>query len=195
MTIPTGHSTTTGSLLQVPQVRALLGAFPEDLFTKIESTRNSPQGLTLSPFALLTAEPPLLERPLIDGLTEHYFRLVHPYHPILTREEFMVTYESTVSQGLIMDSDSALCLTVLALGSISSQRPLADLDTWMPGIPFLTFSLKIILERWPQSFGPDIKFCQSQYLAAVYCSYLSRPLQSWRLCHMAATSLQHIWIQ
>lgn len=195
MTIPLPHSTNTSSLLQAPAVRSLLGTYPTDLFFRIESRRHVPEGLDLSfsgsgPIVLPTVG--IEEMRILSG---HYFRSVHPQHPILDEEPARLWLDALLSRGLEPQPESALALVILSLGAVASEEPRRRSDGWLPGLQFFAPALQILLNHWPRSFTPSVALPQALFLAAVYLNYLVRPLQAWRLSHMASTSAQSIWIQ
>ncbi|KAJ1299584.1 hypothetical protein OPQ81_010405 [Rhizoctonia solani] len=180
MSIPTLHSTTSASLLQTPPFRLLLGEYPRDVFYRIEARRGVPDDLKLE-----------MRRPLHAGA---FTQLIHPFHPVLDLAAIVPSVESAVAAGLAPDATSAHALAVLALGAIASERPLQHNLYNNSGIAFIGPALQILLQQWAACFTPDITPARALYLAALYYSYLAMPLQSWRLVHMASTTVQHLWI-
>lgn len=195
MIIPLPHPTTTGSLLQVPVVRSLLGAYPADFFFRIESRRDVPDELNLSLCDSAPVDLPVVGPDEMRLLSGHYFRSVHTQHPILDRDAAMSWLEGLVSRGLEPQPESALALVILSLGAAVSEEPPPRPGLWLPGIRFFTPALQTLLNYWPKSFTPSVALTQALFLAAVYYNYLVSPLQAWRLSHMASTSAQSIWIQ
>lgn len=192
MSIPFGHSTTTGSLLHMPQTSAILGQYPLDLFFRIEQRRPVPQELSLNISSLPHLDNSTFDRSITDSLVEQYFSLVNSQHPVLDATEFWSIYAQVPSNSV----HRALCLIVLALAEAAlQQQQTTKTLAWMPGVLYFKPALSIILQQSLVSFGTDIALPQSLYLAALYYSYLARPLLAWKLVHMASTNVQHLWIQ
>lgn len=191
--MPVGHRTNTSSLFTLPQVRTLVGIFPEDYFFLLEARRSIPASisLTMSP---LSNNIPLLDRAVTDTLVERFFDLVHPWHPILDRQEFLEEYETMMEKGPRPDQRCALCLVVFALGSIAS-KPMQSTglsSDQIPGSAYFQPAIHILVGAWMQSFDNDILLSQGLVLSAIYYMYLLLPLQGWRLIHMASTTIQQI---
>ncbi|KAF7554865.1 hypothetical protein G7Z17_g2584 [Cylindrodendrum hubeiense] len=195
MDIPLSHSTTTGSLLHSAPAKTLLGDYPVDIFLNIEMQRPIPEPLCLNPTPLDQIEIPLISRDDADGLVQNYFDLVHRFYPILDEAEFHKVYDDIVEKGCSPDLSSALVLIVLALGDVSSQSPDLAQPPWFPGCRFLTPAVSILLTEGARSFGNSPTLPQSLYLAGLYYSFLARPLQAWRLVHMASIDVQHYCIR
>ncbi|KAH0431445.1 hypothetical protein CcaCcLH18_07061 [Colletotrichum camelliae] len=191
MAIPMSHSTTTGSLLQSRAAKALLGDYPSDVFLRVESKRTLPEPLSLTPIPLSQIDFPDIDAEAASSLVDNFFDLVNPQHPILDRGDFEHIYLDVVGSPLQADLRSALVLVVLALGRAAVDAPDLTRDGWLPGVAMFTPALQVLLGMWFNSSGDSILLPQGLYLAALYCSYLSRPLQAWRLVHMASTSIQH----
>ncbi|KAJ4212319.1 hypothetical protein NW759_011707 [Fusarium solani] len=194
MAIPLSHSTTTGSLLRSAPARALLGDYPQDIFLHVELGRSVPASLSLTPKPLNQVEIPAVSRNEADELMYKFFKLVHRFYPILDEDEFRRTYDDVFTQGLAPNLATAVVLIVLALGSVSD----ADYDgstSWEPGSRFSSPAVSILLTVGLESFGGSLLLPQSLYLAAIYYSFLARPLPAWRLVHMASTEVQHYWIR
>uniref|UniRef100_A0A8H7K9D8 Transcription factor domain-containing protein n=1 Tax=Bionectria ochroleuca TaxID=29856 RepID=A0A8H7K9D8_BIOOC len=167
MTIPIAHSTTTGDLLRSESIRLLVGDYPPFALSRVEVKRN---------------------------LIEAYFNLVGTQHPVLDRSEFMLVYDKVVAEGILAITHSVcLVFVVLALGAIAQVSSFRDVsEDAPPGIDFFEPALRHLVDEWPMFFGADIVLPQAMYLASLYFGYLSRPLQTWRLVHMASTSTQQI---
>ncbi|KAJ3955250.1 hypothetical protein N0V92_008215 [Colletotrichum tropicale] len=191
MAIPMSHSTTTGSLLQSRSAKALLGDYPSDVFLRVESKRSLPEPLSLTPIPLSQIVFPDIDAEEASSLVDNFFDLVNPQHPILDRGDFEHIYRDVVGSPLQADLRAALVLVVLALGRAAVDTPDLTRDGWLPGVDMFTPALQVLLGTWFNSFGDTILLPQGLYLAALYYSYLSRPLQAWRLVHMASTSIQH----
>ena len=195
MTIPFGHSTTTGSLLHMPQTSALLGQYPVDLFFRIEQRRTVPSELSLNDPSTPYSTGPTLGQPGDHRLVERFFSMVNSQHPVLDEAGFWSLYGTITDQSHVRTDDYALCLMVLALAEVASQAPDTHAQTWQPGIEYFTPGLRILLQHALMSFGTSLALPQGLYLAALYYSYLTRPLLAWKLVHMASTNVQHLWIQ
>ncbi|KAL0938071.1 C6 finger domain-containing protein [Colletotrichum truncatum] len=195
MAIPMSHSTTTGSLLQSRSAKTLLGDYPSDVFLRVESKRSLHQVLSLTPVPLNQITFPTLSAETAAPLADNFFNLVNPQHPVLEREDFDPIYQDVVGQPLQRDIRTALVLIVLALGEAAVDTPDLTKNAWLPGVELFTPALQVLLATWFDSFGDNILLPQGLYLAALYYSYLSRPLQAWRLVHMASTSIQHFPIR
>ncbi|KAJ0304020.1 hypothetical protein Brms1b_011388 [Colletotrichum noveboracense] len=174
------HSTTTGSLLQSRSAKALLGDYPSDVFLRVESKRSLPEPLSLTPIPLSQIVFPEIDVEEASSLVDNFFDLVNPQHPILDRGDFEHIYRDVVGNPLQADLRSALVLVVLAVGRAAVETPDLTRDGWLPGVEMFTPALQVLLGMWFNSFGDTILLPQGFYLAALYYSYLSRPLQAWR---------------
>ena len=194
MIIPTGHLTTTGSLLVSEKLRALLGDFPLDFFLETETRRPVSREWVATSKAGPFSPLPELDAQLTSNLVEAFFALVHSENPILNEDWFSRVYASVLENGLHLDLDSALCLICFALGEVVQGMPnsaeLAD-PTWAPGAQYMSLALPAIINEFMGSFGSSIVLPQTLYLTARYFGFLGRPLQSWRFVHMASTNIQH----
>ncbi|CAG1983959.1 unnamed protein product [Fusarium graminearum] len=195
MDIPLSHSSTTGNLLRSAPAKALLGHYPPDLFLHIELRRPVPEGLRLNATPASQIDIPLVSPNETDHLVRNYFQLVHRFHPILDQRAFYELYDRVLDRGPQPDLPSALVLVVLALGTVAAETPNRMDACWSPGIRFFTPAVRLLLTESLGSFGGDPLLPQALYLAALYYSYLSRPLLAWRLVHMASTDVQHYWIR
>jgi hypothetical protein len=195
MDIPLSHSSTTGNLLRSAPAKALLGHYPADLFLHIELRRPIPDGLQLIPVPTSQINLPTLQPDETDILIQNFFRLVHHFHPILDQRAFHDLYNRTIDDGLRPDLASALVLVVLALGAVAAATPNLSEPSWHPGIQYFTPAVRLLLAESLCSFGGNPILPQALYLAALYYSYISRPLLAWRLVHMASTDVQHYWIR
>ncbi|KAL4930340.1 uncharacterized protein BDV17DRAFT_259428 [Aspergillus undulatus] len=187
--IPFGHRATTSSLLVLPQVRTLVGEFPQDTFFRLEARRPSLNDISFD-------DLPLIHRASSHELLERFFALVYPYHPLFEREDFMAQYHIMLDRGLRRDEGSAVILVVLALGAIASEaRPEGGKSEYeMPGFLYFNTACQLLVTSWTNSFGGNIVLTQGLVLCALYLLYLMRPLQAWRLIHMASTSIQQTLI-
>ncbi|CAG7952062.1 unnamed protein product [Penicillium salamii] len=195
-TIPFGHQTTTSSLLVLPQVRSLAGNFPHDIFFRVEASRPF-LGDMFTMGSSNRYELPVLDRTITDRLLEQYFTLVHQFHPLLERDALMSQYQNALDRGLQLDEESALCLVALALGAIASEprQRNGEFERETPGFVYFQPALNILFATWANSFGNNIVLAQGLVLSALYLLHLMRPLQGWRLIHMASTNIQQTLIR
>ncbi|KAL2818723.1 hypothetical protein BDW59DRAFT_175071 [Aspergillus cavernicola] len=195
MTIPLWHSTTTGSLLSCPQVKSLLGDYPSDVFLRIEERRALPRGLKLPCIPGSFPEMPTLDRTVTDALMEYYFQSVNMQHPILDYDECLTQYHVMASDALQPSLESALILVMLALANAARTEPTETLEAeWSPGASYFLPALSISMDAYLNTPNIPTHLPQCLYLAALYYNYLARPLDSWKLVHMASTSFQRQWI-
>lgn len=191
MTIPIGHATTTGNLLQARPVKALIGDYPSDIFLRIEQKRPVPPELSL------TVQPgvlPALDVAAVTTLVEHYFQFVHPPHPILKRDEMERIVASLDLQVPEWSNEWALLLMILAVAQAHRDLFFAAGNN-LPGIEYLRPGVKYLLQKWADVCTTDALLSQAFFLAALYYACLCRPLQAWRLAHMASTNIQHAFFQ
>ncbi|RKL21102.1 hypothetical protein BFJ68_g2373 [Fusarium oxysporum] len=160
--------------------KALLGHYPSDLFLHIELRRPIPEGLRLNAEPVSQIDLPTLSPNETDHLVRNYFQLVHRFHPILDQRAFYDLYDRTVDHGARPDLPSSLVLVVLALGSVAAETPNRMDASWSPGVKLFTPAVRLLLTESLCSFGGDPLLPQALYLAALYYSYLSRPLLAWR---------------
>ncbi|KAL3480976.1 hypothetical protein BJX99DRAFT_253960 [Aspergillus californicus] len=194
--IPIGHRSTTSSILVLPQVRPLAGEFPHDTFFRLEACRPSLGDLPFS------SESPDYQDLLVpdparsNELLGYFFELVYPYHPLFEREELRMLFERVAERGLRQDEKSAVYLVVIALGLIASEprRQSEVAEHEMPGFAHFNAAFRILVAAWANSFGSNVVLAQGLVLSALYLLYLMRPLQAWRLIHMASTSIQQTLI-
>ncbi|ENH72066.1 hypothetical protein FOC1_h10017674, partial [Fusarium oxysporum f. sp. cubense race 1] len=119
MNIPAEHKTSSSYLLGLPAVKMLVGEYPTNLFFLLES--QSPLPPELSPEQSQNPLPPFqIERSVLDHLVATFFSSVHVSHPVLDQAEFTEIYERFLDKGADSSTESALCMTVFALGAVSS---------------------------------------------------------------------------
>ncbi|KAK9473932.1 uncharacterized protein V1510DRAFT_447549 [Dipodascopsis tothii] len=196
LNIPSGHNTSAVRVLQLPQIRSLIGDYPDDYFYNIESRRTLPPS-----FDLLTTDIPFLIKRDTDALIATYLSTVHPHHPVLGPEILYSLYEKVLRDGLQTDLKSAVVLVVLALGCAATATTTTTTtgggapigrteDELYPGARYFRPAIKVINAAAVWDFGNDPLLAQSQVLAGIYFAYLARPLHSWRLIHAASMSVQ-----
>ena len=176
--IPRSHATTTASLLSMPEVRALLGVFPPGLFMDREiSISNS--------FFGSTSLPPLDAES--DRIVEVFFSHVHLETPILDEDAIRSTYVAARQNHSPDEVTSALIYVILALGCAVTAS--AD-EVLGAGEAHISAALGILSRHYLCSWRVDISLAQALLLAARFFGYRMQPLQSWKLVHMASTTVQ-----
>lgn len=193
MTIPIGHATTTGNLLQARPVKALIGDYSSDIFLRIEQKRPVPPELSLAVQPGVAALP-TLDPASVTTLIEHYFQFVDPQHPILQRDEIEMMVGSLDPQVVEWSNEWALLLMILAVAQAHRDLSFAAGDD-LPGIEYLQPGVQYLLRTWADACATDVLLSQAFFLAALYYASLCRPLQAWRLAHMASTNIQHAFFQ
>ncbi|KAJ5591610.1 uncharacterized protein N7459_001979 [Penicillium hispanicum] len=195
MSIPIGHTTTNETLLHLKTVKTLFGEFPRDVFLRTESTRHVPRSLSCVPYLIAEQDLPSLNEADVAPLVDAYFRHVHVEMPIVDRAEFLQTLQHYITSGPRIDCDFALCLVVLALGCASLEQidpsKTASAD-WVPGAQYISPGLQILIREHASSFSFPVNLPRGLILASKYFGFLLRPLQSWKLVHMASTSIQYL---
>jgi hypothetical protein len=190
MNIPAEHKTSSSYLLGLPAVKILVGEYPTNLFFLLES--QSPLPPELSPEQWQNSLPPFqMERSLLDHLVATFFSSVHVSHPVLDQAEFTEIYERFLEKGADSSTESALCMTVFALGAVSSL-PIGSCDpqTSPNGTKYMKYALPTLMLRSLWLFSFDLALAQALVLASVYFAYIVRPLHSWRLIYLATNLLQ-----
>jgi hypothetical protein len=189
--IPSGHVTTTGSLLMHSRLQTLVGHFPSNLFTTTEMQRP----------AMPHGSAPLEDgRPVCDvdhdvamSLCDRYDQRVSVLQPILIPGSIRPLCAKIAADGSVRLAEAAVCYAVFALAEASSSVPtageLAD-DDWHPGWPYLQASLAIATRLYNSALEIYVELVQALYLCAVCYGYYARPVQAWRHLHMASTALQ-----
>lgn len=190
LTIPAKHKTSSNYLLCLPEMRALIGEYPTNLFFLLESKNPLPPELSLDGWT--APIPPVhIDRDVTDYLVSMFFVEVHPCHPVLDHDAFTATYARFLEEGVSSSVDSALCLIVLALGAVAiGPHHATDFQTNCPGIQYIQAALPTLLSLSTWSFDWHMSVPQALVLASVYFAYIARPLQSWRLVYSASTILQ-----
>lgn len=193
--IPFGHRTASTSLFAFPQIRNMIGDYPENTFLRIESQRTFNDVLeNASPISELLRSIDH-RRETTEALVTQFFSHVHPHLPILDYDTFLPTYESFIRHGAHNNSETALCMMVLALGRLSSninQTQDLEADSGKTGEDFFHVASRMIFREWSFTIIPKISLVTGLVYGALYLCYLTQPLQAWRYIHMASTSLQTI---
>lgn len=197
ITIPMGHQTSTSSLLSLPQMRPLVGDYPEDFIFRIEDTRSRSLALDFMAVSGPQAEEKHVDRTIADDYLSSFLALVHAFHPIFDRDQLLASYEDVMREGLGSDVRSGLFLAVLALGATASD-PIddeRDHENGNTGDACMQRALRILVPAWMISFSGAVQLSQGLILCALYFTYVVQPLTAWRLIHMASTSIQQLLIR
>ncbi|KAJ5980008.1 hypothetical protein N7481_007306 [Penicillium waksmanii] len=194
MPIPIAHGSTSEDLLRSRQLKALLGDYPKDMLLRREQKRKQPEEFAPRKDTLADQLALPLDTSCTAELVNIYFAVVNPRHPVLEQETFDVTDNSTDVPGAA-GTKIALVLMVLTLASISQASPQVMKDGVSPGIEFARPAIQFLFRVWPSYCETDMELCQALYLAASWYNYLCRPLQAWRMIHMASTNIQHVFLQ
>lgn len=190
LTIPAKHITSSNYLLCLPEMKALIGEYPTNLFSSLESRNPLPPEFTFDGWH--TMQPIIhIDREITDYLVSVFFSEVHPCHPILDHEAFSRIYARFLETGIDSSVESALCLVVLALGSIALPHDgRQNFDTNLPGLQYMQSAMPTLIAMSAWSVEWNILLPQTLVLASIYFAYIARPLQSWRLVYSASTILQ-----
>ncbi|KAF4431534.1 Citrinin biosynthesis transcriptional activator ctnR [Colletotrichum fructicola] len=194
--IPSGHHTTTSSLLSIEPVRALVGYYPEGLFYDLEASREAsrviPCDMMSDDLSLLLSQVDLRQE-TTDRLISDFFAFIHPQFPILNSDLFPEVFEKSkqdVSKHIYGPS-LGMCLLVLALGTLgSTDSPVSPDDNDSAGMPYFIIAYRILTTIWAGSFDDDLCQPTGMLLAAIYLCFKSRPLAAWKLAYMSSCNLQ-----
>ncbi|PKS09826.1 hypothetical protein jhhlp_004449 [Lomentospora prolificans] len=189
--IPVKHKTSSNYLLSLPAMKALVGEYPNDLFFLLESKNPLPPELAFE--SLPPPAPPIIhiDRDTADYLVTSFFATAHANHPVLDEEHFREVYAEFLERGIDSSVESAMCLSVLAIGAAAIASPeTRDFSGSPPGMEYMQHAMPklISLSSWSVSYS--VPLAQTLVLASIYFAYIVRPLQSWRLIHSACTFLQ-----
>lgn len=190
MNIPAEHKTSSSYLLGLPAVKMLVGEYPTNLFFLLET--QTPLPPELSPEQSQNPLPPFqVDRSVLDHLVATFFSSVHVSHPVLDQAEFTEIYERFLDKGANSSTESALCMTVFALGAVSGQ-PIRSChpQTSPNSTGYMRYALPTLMIRSLWLFSFDLTLAQALVLASVYFAYIVRPLHSWRLIYLATNLLQ-----
>lgn len=189
LTIPIQHNTSSSYLLCLPEMKALIGEYPIDLFFLLESRNQLPTELAFNGW--LTPLPPVqTDKEVMDYLVSAFFSGPFLCHPILDHDTFQGIYSRFLDTGVDSSIESALCLVVFALGSASLLPMGSHNPTTPPGMDYMQSAMPILLSLSSWSVSWNILLPQALVLASVYFAYIVRPLQSWRLVYSASTILK-----
>jgi hypothetical protein len=189
LTIPIQHNTSSSYLLCLPEMKALIGEYPIDLFFILESRNQLPPELTFNGWLTPLSEVHI-EKEVTDYLVSAFFSGPYLCHPILDRDTFQSIYERFLDVGMDSTIESALCLVIFALGS-AALSPQGSHNPVMPaGMEYMQSAMPTLLSLSSWSISWNIFLPQALVLASVYFAYIVRPLQSWRLVYSASTILK-----
>ncbi|KAI9042138.1 fungal specific transcription factor domain-containing protein [Aspergillus affinis] len=194
MTIPLGHGSTSEDLLRSQIMKAFLGDHPKDMFLKTEQNRKQSDELALKLNSRADVSEPSLEKTAAAELVNVYFAQVNPKFPILDQEAFSAIFDSTDLQGA-MDTNVALVMMVLALASVSQELPDSIIGGILPASRLSGPSIQFLLQKWLSYCKTDTGLCQGLFLAASWYNFLCKPVQAWRMIHMASTNIQHVFLE
>ncbi|UKZ95857.1 uncharacterized protein TrAFT101_010670 [Trichoderma asperellum] len=194
ITIPLGHQTSTSSLLRLPQMRPLVGDYPEDFFFRVEDDRNRSTALDFMAAPGLHGEEKRVDRTVADDYLSSFLAMVHAFHPIFDRDDLLASYEVVMREGLGSDIRSGVFLAIFGLGATASD-PIDRKQSENTGDVCMQRALRILVPAWTVSFSGNILLSQGLILCALYFTYVVQPLTAWRLIHMAATSIQQLLIR
>ncbi|KAJ6028314.1 hypothetical protein N7540_003890 [Penicillium herquei] len=183
-TIPIGHLTPTSSLFSLDQIKRLIGEYPEDFFFQIESTRQ---------FEPQAPESPLnIEKDVSDALIVSFFAEIHPHFPILNPDSFGTFFDGVFFDGKGDESSRALCIIVLALGKLASNRQACSPGQYTEddGLEYFARAYYRLTTQWISSFHFNLPLASGLVYCAIYLCYLERPLHAWRLIYMASSKVQ-----
>jgi hypothetical protein len=194
ITIPLGHQTSTSSLLTLPQMRPLVGDYPEDFIFRVEDDRTRSTALDFMAVPGLQGEEERVDRAVADDYLSSFLAMVHAFHPIFDRDDLLASYEVVMREGLGSDTRSGVFLVIFALGATASD-PVDHGEAGNTGDVCMQKALRILVPAWTVSFSGNIQLSQGLILCALYFTYVVQPLTAWRLIHMAATSIQQLLIR
>lgn len=198
--IPTDHFTSASSLFALPRVRNMVGEYPKNYFHDIEDALPLPQPLDI--IQTSDIQWPSLERlgpQGLDALATAYFACAHPNYPLFTEQDFAGWRSHVFEHGLADTPETAICLTVWALGAVvPGDQPVplpmdiqAEKDQL--GLTFFQPALRIILRFSLWGFKPNMTICQALLLAASYFAHLGRPLHSWKMVYFASLKFMFLF--
>ncbi|KAF3074419.1 hypothetical protein CFAM422_003272 [Trichoderma lentiforme] len=194
ITIPLGHQTSTSNLLTLPQMRPLVGDYPEDFIFRVEESRSPSAAMDFMTAPGLQGEEKDIDRTVTDDYLSSFLALVHACHPIFDRDDLLANYEAAMREGLGSDVRSGVILAVLALGATASDA-IDNGDNGNTGDACMQRALRILVPAWTLSFSGSIQLTQGLILCALYFTYVVQPLTAWRMIYMASTSIQQLLIR
>lgn len=194
LTIPVGHWTTTGSLLLLPQIKSLLGDYPENFLLQLESSRSTLVQDSVYKRITDNNNMPEIYTEDTDALIDSFFTYIHPSFPVLDRDSLIPLYHSVLKQGIRSDAKSALCLVVFALGKIAMNMfasPSPEDQSHLHGLEYFSPAYRIVVAEWGLGYDVGQVLPLALIHTALYFQYMNLPLQAWRMVHLTSISLQH----
>lgn len=191
--IPPGHSATLAWLLTLPPIRAIIGDFPKTYFFELEDASALPQPLDITLPAHINW--PSLEAHRLQEFADVYFEQVAVHLTLLTQDGFAGLAEDVLQNGPSFNIETAICLSVWALGCIASKPGItatsgSSTDTAQElSLEYFSIALRIILSKAMWGFTSNLQTCQALILAGMYFGYLGRPLHAWKMTHSAGQKL------
>ncbi len=219
MLIPHGHLAAATAFLALPTVQAVLEqraarlqtstacttpgrfAYSRSYFFDLEATLPLPCPLDLVyatppgaagplwPPAAMAASPPTA----MHALAASYFTRVHPSAPLFSATQFhhWAARLSTAQRDAPDDSlETAICLAVLALGSLARPAPPAAAQSEHLALSLILPALRIVWSRALWSLGrASLMLCQALLLMGAYFAYAGRPVHSARMVALASQEL------
>ncbi|KAK8028687.1 hypothetical protein PG991_005743 [Apiospora marii] len=188
--IPTGISP-INDLFLIPGVREQLGGYPRNFFFTIEQNHVLPRDI--DPVSAGHVSWPALPENIANDLANSYFLHVHPHQPLFCPDLFGVWQSKIIQNVPEYGIETAICLCVYALGTITAHNPRDEEDETALGLRFFQPALQIIIRTYTWSFEPSLTTCQALLLASTYFGYLGRPLHRGRMaCFAARMFLGHL---
>ncbi|KAH6603763.1 hypothetical protein Trco_007209 [Trichoderma cornu-damae] len=167
ITIPLGHQTSTSSLLTLPQMRPLVGDYPEDFIFRVEDSRTPSAALDFMAVPGLQGGEGHVDRTVADDHLGSFLSMVHAFHPIFDRDDLLAGYEVVMREGLGSDVRSGVFLAVLALGATASD-PIGHGKNGNTGDACMQKALRILVPAWTISFSGNVQLSQGLILCALY---------------------------
>lgn len=193
--IPLGHQTPTGNLLGLEPIRKLIGHYSQDFFLLLESERKEPSLIPRTSISTIREE--LGQDPsTTSSIISNFFTHIHSQFPVLEKDLFSKQFERFLGKSQIHEAETALCLTVLALGEIFSvHNDLFDMNSSLDGIggEYFAHAYQILRSGQTTLFSRDQTVPLTFFYASLYFRYTGRPLQAWKLVHTASTGVQLIY--
>ncbi|OQV03346.1 Fungal specific transcription factor domain-containing protein [Cladophialophora immunda] len=191
-TIPLGHQTSTSSLLKVAELQKLLGEYPAEFFYRVESRRSG--GGFFGESRVDISKMPDIDTASVRRLINQFLDTVHSIYPIFEVEAFQQFCDKRIITGLQFDIESAILLVSMALGDLRSRAPAPStaVHGHELGSQCFQIAVSIFMSAWVSSHADNLSLCQGLVLCAIYLATSVRPLEAWKLIHMASTTVQQI---
>ncbi|RFU75020.1 hypothetical protein TARUN_7225 [Trichoderma arundinaceum] len=168
ITIPLGHQTSTSSLLTLPQMRPLVGDYPEDFIFRVEDSRARSAALDFMAVPGPQGnEENAVDRAVADEYLASFLAMVHAFHPIFDRDDLLANYEVVMGEGLGSDIRSGVFLAIFALGATASDA-IDHGKNGNTGDTCMQKALRILVPAWMVSFSGNVQLSQGLILCALY---------------------------